>query len=315
MKVDADNWADVVSGAQKIWIETWGPIRESGNSRRNFSSDRDISNGNHMVTETEWRRKRKATLDQEVKALPEKSRSQVLHDAMEKSSECWNTSMQEKENTLQQQQSDDRAWAVLQGEALLPSEVSQHTQDDGVTLMGKRVANDKEHDRKRQKKLAVLTRPELIVPVGLTIHLQSDISHDVRAICEAHIQENGGTFVTHDVLHEAVLFVADNLAKVHSSIQVVAHMLGGDIVCPNYLLSNGVKGARLSYKPAVKTKRTIYISVGFIAQYGELVGCIAACVDAASSNWRWCTSLDRFRRYMLELVTCYECIIIVQAYP
>ena len=147
--VDSDEWPQIVSGAQRIWIETWGPARLSGTAQRsNFASQKQI-NDSDVLTESSWRRKRRHDIDAAIQNLPCKSRSQMLHEATAASASTWNPSMGSRENWLLEHQAEDRAHALCHKEALLPSDISDHTRLDAEIVSRKLVAADAQHDRKK----------------------------------------------------------------------------------------------------------------------------------------------------------------------
>ena len=111
-----------------------------------------------------------------------------------------------------------------------------------------------------------------------------------------YIVEKRGVTVSTDNLQQAAMFVTSDPGRPNESQRMIASLLGGAIICPLYLLSDGAKGARVWHRPAVKTPRRLYMSIGFIQNHAVLSGCIAAAVDAPSSKWKIIDTLVVFRR-------------------
>jgi len=298
--VDSEDWNQIVAGAQRIWMETWGPVRSSGKSQRcNFVSPRKLD-GSETFTETSWRRKRRHDIDTALEDLPHKSRSKILLDATVASVPSWNPSMGSKENSLLQSQAEDRACAFLDSEPLLPHEIAPHTITDAAAASVKRCDADRQQDRKKQKKLAILHRPDFADLQGLTVHIQAaGMPVDLQASCEAHIQNQGGVLIGADSVPQAVIFVVQSMRCIDMGVRVAAGMLGGEIICPRSLLSKGADGNRVSYNPSARIKRRIFISDNFVGHHLDMSSNVVACVNAPSSQWRWCASLDEFRRFRL----------------
>ena len=157
----------------------------------------------------------------------------------------------------------------------------------------------------KNEKIKALERPRLLDLQDVTVHLQAaDMTIDIHASCEAHVLAHRGILVHLESLHEAVIFVVEDMQRAHVGVRVVTGLLGGEIVCPRYLLSNGAKGYRVSYTPSTKIKRSIFMSHAFAAHDLELASYVLVCVDAPASNWRWCASLDDFRRYPFVCCGC-----------
>ena len=65
-----------------------------------------------------------------------------------------------------------------------------------------------------------------------------------------------------------------------------AQLCGGAIVNPEFFLSSGEKGLRITYHAATLTKRAIHITPAVRAAQKSLIAVIDACIRSAESKWK-----------------------------
>ena len=164
----------------------------------------------------------------------------------------------------------------------------------------KRAKADADHDRKKKSKIRKLSHPGAIDWQGLPIHMSAQISPLEREKCEAVINQRNCILVPSGDIHNAVSFIVPDPGKPDPEVKVVAALLGGAIACPKYLASCGQLGIRIWFQAMVSVKRCLFISEPFVTLHPSIAGCLAACVDCDSSKWRWCSSLDEFRRIKIR---------------
>ena len=301
IRIESPLWPEIVRRAQKIWLETWGPVRRGG-----ADSDRvrafPNTEGKHVkktegkMTETTWRHDRAARVKTEVTSMMPKTRSEVLSDAITASAHEWNDSHHKAEAKLLKKQVEDKLVAMQGGEDLLPHEMSAQSLADAAEFHKNKRKLDAEHERKRRRKQDDLSRPPPCIDIhGMSIHCSCNLSVDVRKECLAYISEKGGVTVSAANLHQACMFVVSNPGRPDAEQCLVASLLGGAIVCPLYLLSGGEVGARAWYEQATQVPRHFYMSMSFMEAHEDIAGYIAAAIDAPSSKWKTLLTLAQYR--------------------
>lgn len=297
IRIEAPLWNEIVQRAQKIWLETWGPVRRCGADRgRQFKASLPVAKQKEgKMTETRWRHDRAARVRMGVMSITSKTRSEVLRDATAASVTAWGDSHHQKEAKLLKRQRDDKLGAVLGDDVLLPHEISVQSLADSTALREKRRKLDAVHDRQRRNKQADLSRPPAFELHGVPIHCSLDLPVGVRRECLAYIAEKGGMTVSAGSLDQACVFVVNNPGRPKAEEYMVAALLGGAIVCPLYLLSGGKEGARVWHDQATRVPRQVHISISFVRENADVAGCIAAALDAPSSKWKTLDTLAQYK--------------------
>ena len=297
---DSPLWNEIVQRAQKVWLETWGPVRRCGADRgRQFIASRlGTKKMAVKMTETKWRHDRATRVRKGVMSSTSKTRSEVLNDATAASVPAWSDSHRRKEAKLLKRQRDDKLEAVLGDDVLLPHEISAQALEDSAAFREKRRKLDAGHDRTRRSKQADLSRPPPFVIDklrGVPIHCSFELPADVRRECLAYIAEKGGVTVSAGNLDQACMFVVNNPGRPQAEQGLVAALLGGAIVCPLHLLSGGKDGARVWHGPATHVRRHVHMSISFMQEHADVAGCVAAALEAPSSKWKTLDTLAQYR--------------------
>ena len=261
----------------------------SGEARVNFSTKRKHAEAAEKVTEAEFIRKRRNTVNGELcefAANNPTTRANVLSDAVVKSSDQWCAEQQAAETKFKVRQRRGMAEAAVGDNVLIPSELSEQVVADAAAVKKTRAAADRQHNnkaRKIQKRLQPRHRIEALH--GMPVCFSSKLSHNHAVECQSRVRSLD---LIHGNLdrHHCLLFVTDTVAMPGFHTLAAAQLCGGAIVNPEFFLSSGEKGLRITYHAATLTKRAIHITPAVRAAQKSLIAVIDACIRSAESKWK-----------------------------
>ena len=122
--------------------------------------------------------------------------------------------------------------------------------------------------------------------VGEKCYLQSDINDHQKV--KADLAERGCTEVGSRA--EATVIIADDPSDLGSRSLWTAVVKGLCVASPTFIKSG--KGPMIKYKPANRTRRTIYMTPSFTAKHQEIMKTIESGCSDSHSLWKLCHNMD-----------------------
>ena len=71
-------------------------------------------------------------------------------------------------------------------------------------------------------------------------------------------------------LHSGRIFVVPDPCNCREEVRFMAGLVGGLLVTKDFVESKGVRGVALAYKPAIKSKRHVFVTPAFMRQHAQL---------------------------------------------
>ena len=90
---------------------------------------------------------------------------------------------------------------------------------------------------------------------------------------------------------DADLFVCQIPEKASEKIQLVVRLVGGSLITPDFLTSEGLRGVAIAFQPAMKTPRNVFVSEGFLQDRLYIAEDVFKVTQLAESKWVWLGSM------------------------
>ena len=145
-----------------------------------------------------------------------------------------------------------------------------------------RAKNDRDHDREHARlarELGPAKKPNL---AGCRIFLHPDLR--CREPVTRRVTAERIELTLSRLACDA--FVVPEVCEAGSRIDWVAALTGVPVISESQFSSYGARGALKSFKPAVATKRSVWLSKPFIRAQGNIAEIIRAAANGPNSNWR-----------------------------
>jgi len=167
--------------------------------------------------------------------------------------------------------------------ALLPSEDTLALQLEGATTKAKMIKDQRARDRKSARTEAYMSKTAqdvMNIIKGKTVFVEPEVSSAVLLI------KFGCNSLRPKFCHEAEVFVVDDVAAPGKKVRWASAIRGSYVMSPSTVLDN--RGGILKMKPAIATKRTIFVSEGCRREHSALFKFIDKVVKSEpGANWTW----------------------------
>ncbi|CAK0821055.1 unnamed protein product, partial [Prorocentrum cordatum] len=277
----------VLQMATDIWSDIFGRPRASGSGNRQLRSD---AGGQHLQARHEgceggWRQNRKRQLDAAASPGMLKSVRAVDPGAMLQP-ETW-TDEQSKEMVVVHakkcQRLSEEAWAGRLG-ALENASVGELQKV--VTLMEKKVTNDKQYIGRALKRRRAAAGPPDITIADSNIYVAPD-APVTAAVVAAKAREANFTRAT---ASEASIFVVKEVQQPAKSVLWNAALIGGAVCTWERVVAGA--GPVAVYRAALSSHRIVYMSDAFLAECPRLAALIVDRAGShAASKWKFTSDL------------------------
>jgi hypothetical protein len=250
----------VIGRAQKIWDELFGRARTHAGPKQKpprFVAGSKRTRAGMETTEKNWiflRRKRVAVLAARAGKRPF---SAVTEDSARQAS--WSETLENEAAHLVTKRRKTRISAFEAG-LLLPPEIDQSLAEEADAEKATREENDRKHDRDflRRASLSAPTAPGS--SSHKRAHLDAKLPADVAARVRRAAAEQKLEVVGDDKRLDADLYVVADLAAPGQRTLWAARLTGGRLASADWVLRRGKSAASLVYRPAIRTRRTIWVS-------------------------------------------------------
>jgi len=186
----------------------------------------------------------------------------------------------DKETTFQKGKRQKKMFDTYEQGALDQELITDVFKADFAAYETKRAVQDKRHLREVSKKEAnaeggVAKSYEAMV--AMPTYVDDSLDDEEKVEVRRWLTQSGATEVSTRL--EAKMFVVKRPADAGDRINWIAKLIGGYIVSAAHLRTR--RGVGLAFKPAAKTKRSLWISPAFKQKYEG----VAACIRGALQNY------------------------------
>ena len=307
--------SDVIKGAGVIWDEVYPSARKSGSARDvriDRGSKRPSKDHGNIIftslyrkleiilytshtnqstlvlalslqycqegTEKHWLQQRRASVDAGVSSASVPAHG-IAADAARMGMDEWTDGQTRLQDDLEALQTQAKVEAAEDG-SLLPREMTAELRDGVHQMLARRKDADRDATAadRRAARIAVgrrgcikLSGRKVFIGVGTGDHMH------------ARAREVGLTVVSH--VTEASVFVSNSIDDPGQHVRMAAHLVGGTIVAPSFIDSDGDSGASISFKAALSTKRRLWLSLFVCRSKPALGTIIMKAVTSTVSKW------------------------------
>jgi len=255
---------EVIRRARMIWSETWtaprlsGSIARPSHFRKKGLTARQKKAIAKKITEAEFVRDRRKKVKEAVAKRAPKTHAELKDSAIASSSSTWTDKQQAAEDELAKRGRHKKAEALVSKfNPLLDDEIEadENLLADADDALKRRTKNDRDADNKKKRENKKLHKRQTDLPSFEDFPVF--IEHN-NLFPEGELPRNAVAD-----RHKAVMFVTSDVSDLNPRTALSAEMIGGIVCDPLYFESNGQKGTRVDYTPAMNTTRAIYISDPF----------------------------------------------------
>lgn len=87
-------------------------------------------------------------------------------------------------------------------------------------------------------------------------------------------------------LHSGRIFVVSDPCNCREEVRFIAGLVGGLLVTKDFVESRGMRGLALAYKPAIKTKRHVFVTPAFMQQHAQLCAEFIGVLELQDCNFQ-----------------------------
>ena len=255
--------AETVQIAQGLWLKHFGEARQGSQTRL----DRGTAKAHKEGSESQWLRIRRTLVQEGTFAHgPSSSTANVTADSV---GEYWTESHQ-KEADFQQTKLHKRKFEVFQRKLLPQSKETPEFVEFKEEYKVKRAKQDKKRIREEELRVVKGKGFVKVELQGLKLHQSED------HIKQEQMEKLG---LEKSTRIDADIFVNEDPTKPGDRTLWAAVLRGGRIATPQFLL-NEQRGGSIKYKPALESRRKLWISDGFAARHDVIAQIIRSCITS-----------------------------------
>ena len=272
---------DTVRQAQVEWAEVYNNTRKSIQER----IDNGLKRPQLQGSEKRWVHERRKSVQKALKdPKGKKKNTHINRKASRMAPRFWSQS-HSKEMEFQREKRATNFIAGVASGNVLDAEVSQTMAHACVEIAQREVA-------KRRAYVTQKNNKRKATALSTSQHIKSKILYLVDAAMGMSVEKfyammkNNGLRKSTNPL-AADIFVANNLNRVPTLVSWIAVLAGGRICHMDFVVSGGKSGASVAFRPALRTRRTVWCSPRFREQHMALFDALRELLRKPYNSWTY----------------------------